>query len=62
MYPSDLEYYRHRASTERALAKVAERANVSAIHDELARLYEALLEHIELRPSTGNVLQMRDVT
>lgn len=61
MSPTDLEYYRHRASTERALAKVAERASVSAIHDELARQYEALLEHAELRPSTSNVLRVRDV-
>jgi hypothetical protein len=50
MSQDDLEYYRRRASTERALAKASERANVSAIHEELAHQYEALVEHEELRP------------
>ena len=49
MSASDLEYYRRRAATERSLAQASERANVSAIHEELARQYEALVEHEELR-------------
>lgn len=61
MSPTDLEYYRHRASSERALAKASERSNVSAIHEELARQYEALLQHAELRPPTNGVLRMRHV-
>ena len=60
MSPTDLEYYRCRASTERALAKTSERAKVSAIHEELARQCEALLQHAELRPPS-NVLRMRQV-
>ena len=47
----DVEYYRGRALTERALAKDAGRADVAAIHEELARQYEALVERAELRPT-----------
>ena len=50
MFESDLDYYRHRARQERHLAKQSDRANVAAIHEELARQYEALIEHAELRP------------
>jgi hypothetical protein len=47
----DVEYYRQRAAAERALAKNADRADVAAIHDELARQYEALVNRAELRPT-----------
>ena len=47
----DVEYYRQRASAERELALQSERANVAAIHDELARQYEALVDRAELRPA-----------
>ena len=47
----DTEYYRQRASAERELAKHAERANVAAIHAELARQYDALMNRAELRPT-----------
>lgn len=50
MSPVDLEYYRQRAVTERELARASERANVAEIHDELARQYQALVDHEELRP------------
>ena len=50
MSETDIEYYRRRAATERAMAATAERANVKAIHEELARQYEALVEQVELRP------------
>ena len=43
MSSEDAEYFRARAITERALAISAERVEVRAIHQELARLYEALL-------------------
>lgn len=56
MDPADLEYYRYRAATERALSKAAGRANVSAIHEELARQYEALVQHAELRPPPSEVV------
>lgn len=46
----DIEYYRERAETERRLAAASERADVAAIHEELARQYEALVETDALRP------------
>lgn len=51
MSPDDVAYYRRRASDERERAKEAGRAHVAAIHEELARQYEALVEHEELRPT-----------
>jgi len=51
MPAEDTEYYRYRAATERALAKASDRANVAAIHEELARQYEALVNRSELRPT-----------
>ena len=50
MSSSDIEYFRQRAAVEHALATAAENANVAAIHAELARGYEALVRHEELRP------------
>jgi hypothetical protein len=46
----DIRYYRRRASDERKRAKEARRADVAAIHEELACQYEALIEHEDLRP------------
>ena len=40
----DTAYYRDRANTERKLALAAERQDVAAIHQELARLYQALVD------------------
>ena len=57
----DLEYYRRRVATERALAKSSDRENVSAIHEELARQYEALMQHEELRLPLNSVVQIRHV-
>ena len=54
MSQEDVEYYRQRAATERAMAKTAGRADVAAIHEELARQYEALVEQDELRPAWRN--------
>ena len=48
---TDTDYYRQRAATERELAKDAERADVAAIHEELARQHEALVNRAELRPT-----------
>lgn len=45
----DVSYYRHRATTERRMASEASRADVSAIHLELAKQYQALVDQIELR-------------
>lgn len=45
----ETEYYRARALEERFAATDAKQANVAAIHEELARLYNALAEQPELR-------------
>ncbi len=48
MSADDIEYYRARAVEEREAATDASRSNIAAIHEELARLYEALAEQPEL--------------
>ena len=50
MTSNDASYYRQRAVTERAMALASDRQNVREIHEELARQYEALVDHAELRP------------
>lgn len=47
----DAEYYRQRASTEREMALRSDRRNVAAIHEELARLYDALVNEPAIRPT-----------
>ena len=47
MIPIDLDYYRRRAAAERECAEKADEY-AAAIHSELARLYEALVEQEEL--------------
>jgi hypothetical protein len=47
----DVEYYRQRAAAERELARASDRANVAEIHEELARLYDALVDQESLRPT-----------
>jgi transcription initiation factor TFIIIB Brf1 subunit/transcription initiation factor TFIIB len=47
---NDEDYYRGRALEERIAAEDAAQANVAQIHEELARLYDALADHPELRP------------
>lgn len=49
MSRDDVAYYRRRAAEERQRAKEADRAHVAAIHEELARQYDALVEHKGLR-------------
>ena len=51
MSSRDTEYYRQRAARERALAQSSAQSNVAAIHEELARQYEALVDQAELRPT-----------
>ncbi len=48
MSSSNTEYYRARARAERKLASDARRSDVAAIHEELARQYEVLVERAEL--------------
>lgn len=45
----NVSYYRQRATTERRMAAEASRADVAAIHLELAKQYQALVEQTELR-------------
>ena len=53
MSAEDTRYYRERAIAERAMALASERQQVRAIHEELARQYEALVDQAELRPASG---------
>ena len=50
MSSDDTSYYRKRARSERQRAKTC-RAEIAEIHEELARLYDALIEHQSLRPT-----------
>ena len=50
MSSPDDEYYRARAIEERKAAENASQREVAMIHEELARLYEALVEQPDLRP------------
>lgn len=47
----DVAYYKERAATERRLAAASDNEDVAAIHAELARQYEALVERPNLRPT-----------
>ena len=58
----NLEYYRHRAQTERRLASDASRADVAAIHIELAGQYEGLVEQAQLRQAVESQPIMRCAT
>ena len=49
MTSRDEDYYRARAEEEREAASHARNAHVAEIHRELARAYEGLLDHPELR-------------
>lgn len=55
MSSTDTEYYRQRAVDERALALKSDRRDVAEIHQELARLYQALVDQAELRPTLSKV-------
>jgi len=48
------EYYRERARIERNLADEADRADVAAIHAELARMFEAMADQPALRPGSSS--------
>jgi hypothetical protein len=56
MSSDDVAYYRQRAEREREMANVASRADIAEIHLELARAYEALIEHKSLRPKLSIVV------
>jgi hypothetical protein len=46
----DVAYYRRRAADERKLAEQSEDEHAAAVHEELARKYEALVARAEARP------------
>jgi predicted glycoside hydrolase/deacetylase ChbG (UPF0249 family) len=48
---ADTEYYRRRVVAELALALKSDQQDVAAIHQELARQYQALVDQVELRPT-----------
>ena len=47
MSSSDIEYYRQRASAERQLAEAARDAKIAELHEELASLYQRMLDALE---------------
>ena len=49
MTSTDIGYFRARAEQEREAARQATQPYIAEIHLELARAYEALAEHPELR-------------
>ena len=48
----DVDYYRRRAREERAIAEAAANPEIAKVHLDLAKGYEALVEHAELLPPT----------
>ncbi|HWI76551.1 MAG TPA: hypothetical protein VNS53_05655 [Sphingomicrobium sp.] len=48
----NLDYYRQRAREERAIAEKAGNPEAAKVHLDLAKSYEALVEHFELLPPT----------
>lgn len=56
MSSSDNSYYRQRAREERERAFSATRRDVAAIHEELARQYQALIDKSEPRPARPIVM------
>ena len=51
MSEKDVAYYRARAVEERENALASHRQNVAEVHLELARLYDALVNEPEIRPT-----------
>jgi hypothetical protein len=50
---ADLDYYRRRLEAERNLARSAADANMAALHEELARLYEKMINALERPPAAA---------
>ena len=60
MSSDDVSYYRKRAQVERERAKLSSREDIAEIHEELARLYEALIDQTSLRPRLSIVTAPSD--
>ena len=52
---SDVEYFQRRSEFERAQAAAAEDPIVAAVHEELARGYEALVRRENMREQSPNM-------
>jgi hypothetical protein len=59
MSSNDTTYYRQRAIEEQEMALRSDRQNVAAIHEELAKQYQALVDQAELRPKVRIVVPDR---
>ena len=46
----DLEYYKRRLEDERTLVRTAASAEIAELHEELARLYEKMINALEGPP------------
>lgn len=55
MLSLDFAYYRDRAAAERKLAEATDCAEAAAVHEELARQYEALVAQQGERPTLSIV-------
>jgi hypothetical protein len=55
MHLRDVAYYQERAAAERRLAEVSDNPDAAAVHEELARKYEALLAQANLRSTLSIV-------
>jgi len=56
----NVDYYRRRAREERAIAEAATNPEIAKVHLDLAKGYEALVEHASLLPPTRNSAGGRD--
>jgi hypothetical protein len=56
----DVEYYRRRARDERDLAASATTAESAKAHEELARLYEGLVERSDMLPSRSGAANQNE--
>ena len=56
MHLDNIDYFRERAAAERKLAEAADNADAAAIHEVLARRYEALVREAgeDARKSTAS--------
>lgn len=48
---ADLEYYKRRLKAERDLVSTAASAEIAALHEELAELYEKMIKVLEGPPA-----------
>lgn len=49
----DLEYYKRRLEDERNLVRTSANAEIAALHEELAQLYEKMINVLEAPPEAA---------